>query len=87
MAKARPPALIRKKDGAFTYTTTDLATIKYRVEHFQADAMLYVVDFRQGLHFKNLFDAGRRWGYANGGNDAHFLRLGAGQGWQADQDA
>ena len=57
-----PPALIRKTDGAFTYTTTDLATIKYRVEHFHADAMLYVVDFRQGLHFKNVFDAARRWG-------------------------
>jgi arginyl-tRNA synthetase len=58
-----PPALIRKRDGAFTYTTSDLATIQYRMEHFKADAMLYVVDFRQGLHFKNLFAAAKRWGY------------------------
>jgi len=58
-----PPALIRKKDGAFTYTTSDLATIRYRVETWHPDAMLYVVDFRQGLHFKNLFEAARRWGY------------------------
>jgi arginyl-tRNA synthetase len=58
-----PPALIRKKDGAFTYTTSDLATIRYRVESWNPDAMLYVVDFRQALHFKNLFDAARRWGY------------------------
>jgi arginyl-tRNA synthetase len=58
-----PPALIRKKDGAFTYTTSDLATIRYRVETWRPDAMLYVVDFRQALHFKNLFEAARRWGY------------------------
>lgn len=58
-----PPALIRKKDGAFTYTTSDLATIRYRMEQWQPDAILYVVDFRQALHFKNLFDAARRWGY------------------------
>jgi arginyl-tRNA synthetase len=58
-----PPALVRKRDGAFTYTTSDLATIRYRVDHFQPQAMLYVVDFRQGLHFKNLFETARRWGY------------------------
>ncbi|MGE3808000.1 MAG: arginine--tRNA ligase [Gemmataceae bacterium] len=58
-----PPALIRKRDGAFTYTTTDLATIRHRVIDWQADAVLYVVDFRQALHFKNLFDAARRWGF------------------------
>ncbi len=61
--KDKPPALIRKKDGAFTYTTTDLATIRYRLEQFQPDAILYVVDARQALHFLNLFDAARRWGY------------------------
>jgi arginyl-tRNA synthetase len=61
--KDDPPAVIRKKDGAFTYTTTDLATLRHRVEKWKADAILYVVDFRQALHFKNLFDAARRWGY------------------------
>lgn len=58
-----PPALIRKKDGAFTYTTSDLATIKYRVKEWNPHAMLYVVDARQALHFKNLFAAARRSGY------------------------
>ena len=58
-----PPALVRKKDGAFTYTTTDLATIQYRAETWKPDAILYVVDSRQALHFKNLFEAARRWGY------------------------
>jgi arginyl-tRNA synthetase len=58
-----PPAIIRKKDGAFTYTTSDLATIKYRMEHFHPDAILYVVGAPQGLHFKALFANARRWGY------------------------
>jgi arginyl-tRNA synthetase len=58
-----PPALIRKKDGAFTYTTTDLATIRYRMETWKPDAILYVVGSPQALHFKNLFQAARRWGY------------------------
>jgi arginyl-tRNA synthetase len=58
-----PPALIRKKDGAFTYTTTDLATIRYRMETWKPDAILYVVGSPQALHFKNLFEAARRWGY------------------------
>jgi arginyl-tRNA synthetase len=63
LGENEPPALIRKKDGAFTYTTSDLATIRYRVDTWKPDAMLYVVDFRQALHFKNLFAAARRWGY------------------------
>jgi len=58
-------ALIRKRDGAFTYTTSDLATIQYRLEHFKPGAMLYVVDFRQSQHFSNLFEAAQRWGVTN----------------------
>jgi arginyl-tRNA synthetase len=57
------PALVRKRDGAFTYTTTDLATIRYRVETWKPDVVLYVVDFRQKLHFKNVFIAAQRWGF------------------------
>jgi arginyl-tRNA synthetase len=58
-------ALVRKRDGAFTYTTTDLATVKYRAETFKPDAVLYVVDFRQGQHFANLFAVAKRWGYTS----------------------
>jgi arginyl-tRNA synthetase len=61
--EGEPPALVRKRDGAFTYTTTDLATIRYRMEHWQPDVVLYVVDARQALHFRNLFAIARRWGY------------------------
>jgi len=57
------PMIIRKQDGAFLYGTTDLATIQYRRETWQPDAILYVVDHRQGLHFEQLFAAARLWGY------------------------
>jgi arginyl-tRNA synthetase len=49
------PMIIRKKDGAFLYATTDLATVRYRMEHFSPDAILYVVDHRQSEHFEKLF--------------------------------
>ncbi len=61
--EGQPPALVRKRDGAFTYTTSDLATIRYRIQEWQAQAILYVVDSRQALHFQNLFQAARRWGF------------------------
>jgi len=57
------PLIIRKQDGAFLYGTTDLATIQYRVETWSPDAMLYVVDHRQSLHFDQFFAAARLWGY------------------------
>ena len=57
------PMLIRKQDGAFLYATTDLATIRYRMEHWHPDAILYVVDHRQGLHFQQLFAVARLLGY------------------------
>jgi arginyl-tRNA synthetase len=57
------PFIVRKRDGAFTYATTDLATIRYRVETWQSEQVLYVVDHRQGDHFKQLFEVARKWGY------------------------
>jgi len=59
------PMIIRKKDGAFLYPTTDLATIKHRVDEWHADRMLYVVDHRQYDHFEKLFAASKLWGYTN----------------------
>jgi arginyl-tRNA synthetase len=57
-----PPFLIRKADGAFLYATTDLATIKWRMEHWKPDRILYVVDSRQGPHFEQLFATAKLWG-------------------------
>ena len=59
------PMIVRKQDGAFLYATTDLATIRYRLETWSSDAILYVVDHRQGMHFKHLFAAARMLGYDN----------------------
>lgn len=59
----QPPSLVRKGDGAYTYTTTDLATIRHRVDVFHADVVLYVVDFRQSLHFQQLYRIAKLWGY------------------------
>jgi arginyl-tRNA synthetase len=55
------PALIRKSDGGFNYTTTDLATIAYRLQTWKPDEILYVVDDRQAGHFRSLFHVFNRW--------------------------
>jgi arginyl-tRNA synthetase len=55
------PALIRKSDGGFNYTTTDLATLAYRLETWQPDEIIYVTDGRQQLHFQQVFAAFRKW--------------------------
>ena len=55
LRKQKTPFIVRKKDGAFLYSTTDIATVQHREEHFHADRALYVVDNRQGLHFQQLF--------------------------------
>jgi len=57
------PFIVRKKDGAFLYATTDLATIQYRMKEWQPDAILYVVDHRQSLHFEQLFATAKQWGF------------------------
>lgn len=59
-----PPMLLIKSDGAALYSTTDLATIKQRVEEYNPDLILYVVDQRQHLHFEQVFRAARKVGYA-----------------------
>jgi arginyl-tRNA synthetase len=55
------PALIRKSDGGFNYTTTDLATLAYRLETWKPDEIIYVTDGRQQLHFQQLFAAFTKW--------------------------
>jgi arginyl-tRNA synthetase len=59
------PALVQKSDGAFNYTTTDLATLQFRMEGGcgmgAPDEIIYVTDGRQQLHFQQLFAAFRRW--------------------------
>lgn len=58
------PCLVRKSDGGFLYATTDMAAIRRRVQKLGADLVVYCVDARQSLHFKQVFGAATRAGYA-----------------------
>jgi arginyl-tRNA synthetase len=57
------PLIVQKSDGGFGYAATDLAAIRYRVTTLHAENILYVVDARQALHFRMVFEAARRAGY------------------------
>jgi len=59
------PMIVQKKDGAFLYSTTDLATIQYRLSQWNPDTILYVVDHRQSLHFNQFFTVAKLWGYGD----------------------
>ena len=58
------PLMVRKSDGGFNYTTSDLATIIDRVERLKADRISYVVGLAQKQHFQMLFAAARKVGWA-----------------------
>ncbi len=60
------PFIIRKKDGASNYSSTDLATVLYHTEHTKADEIIYVTDGRQQDHFKYLFATVDKWFDAKG---------------------
>jgi arginyl-tRNA synthetase len=53
------PLIVRKSDGGYLYATTDLVALKHRTQNLAADRVLYFVDARQSLHFKQIFAAGR----------------------------
>lgn len=53
--KELPPLLFKKSNGAYLYTSTDVATIYERVTKYNPDHILYVVDNRQDLHFEQVF--------------------------------
>jgi len=55
------PALVQKADGAANYTTTDLATLDYRLKQWSPTDVVYVTDGRQQHHFRQLFSIFRRW--------------------------
>lgn len=55
------PALVQKGDGAFNYTTTDLATLEYRLKTWAPDEILVLTDGRQQLHFRQVIAIFRRW--------------------------
>jgi len=57
-----PPAIVQKKDGSFLYTTSDLATMKFRRDELNVDEAVYLTDDRQQNHFKQVFEIGELLG-------------------------
>ncbi|MEU2390639.1 arginine--tRNA ligase [Streptomyces sp. NPDC007369] len=70
------PLIVQKSDGGFGYAATDLSAIRDRVGNLKADTLVYVVDARQSLHFKMVFETARRAGWLNGGTKAVQLAFG-----------
>lgn len=62
--KPKPPVILVKSDGGYTYHTTDLATIKMRVEQLKAQEIVYFTDSRQALHFEQVFEGTEKLGIA-----------------------
>jgi arginyl-tRNA synthetase len=57
------PLILRKSDGGYTYDTTDMAALSYRLRELQVDRALYVVGTPQRLHFEMIFAAGALAGW------------------------
>lgn len=74
--KEIPPCIVLKSDGSSLYATTDLATIVERVKLFQPDAITYVVDKRQDLHFEQVFRTARKAQLCKDEVDLTFLGFG-----------
>ncbi|MFL5993364.1 MAG: arginine--tRNA ligase [Streptomyces sp.] len=70
------PLIVQKADGGFGYAASDLTAIRNRVVDLQATTLLYVVDVRQSLHFKMVFEAARRAGWLTDGVTAHNMGYG-----------
>jgi arginyl-tRNA synthetase len=62
LKRQKEPLIVQKRDGAFLYSTTDLATLRYRAEQ-RFDRAIYVVDMRQSLHFKQVFAVAKLLGW------------------------
>ncbi|MFB7588518.1 arginine--tRNA ligase [Streptomyces sp. NPDC056169] len=70
------PLIVQKSDGGFGYAATDLSAIRDRVTNLKATSLVYVVDARQSLHFKMVFETARRAGWLNDGVKAVQLAFG-----------
>lgn len=76
MGEDQVPAMVRKGDGATLYLTRDIATIKYRVDTWHPEAIFYVVDHAQSLHFRQNFVVAEALGYKE---DTHLEHIAFGR--------
>ena len=58
-------AIVRKSDGGYNYTTSDLACVGNRVTEYAPERIIYVTDDRQQLHFKQFFSIAKKMGYTD----------------------
>ena len=58
-------AIVRKSDGGYNYTTSDLACVQSRVAEYNPERIIYVTDARQQLHFRQWFSIAAKMGYAD----------------------
>ena len=58
----KAPLIVQKSDGGYLYSTTDLAAIRYRTDKLEANRILYFVDSRQSLHFRQVFSVAQSAG-------------------------
>ncbi|MCX4882711.1 MULTISPECIES: arginine--tRNA ligase [unclassified Streptomyces] len=70
------PLIVQKADGGFGYAASDLTAIRNRVFDLHASTLLYVVDVRQSLHFRMVFETARRAGWLRDGVTAHNMGYG-----------
>ncbi|MFI6518517.1 arginine--tRNA ligase [Spirillospora sp. NPDC050679] len=70
------PVIVRKSDGGYNYSTTDLATIRYRSDTEHADRVIYVVGAPQSLHFQMAFAVARMAGWVNDGMRLEHAEIG-----------
>ncbi len=56
-------AIVRKSDGGYNYTTSDLACVELRVKEYDPERIIYVTDARQQLHFRQWFNIAGKMGY------------------------
>ncbi len=70
------PVIVQKSDGAFLYATTDLAALRYRSGELKANRVLYFVDNRQSLHFKQVFTLARLAGFVKPDEELSYMPFG-----------
>jgi arginyl-tRNA synthetase len=74
------PVIIRKSDGGYNYSTTDLATVRYRVDKLNVDRAIYVVGSDQALHFQMIFSVAKLAGWLPEDNAFQHAQIGMVQG-------
>lgn len=58
-----PPAMVMKSNGTTTYFTRDMATVKYRIETWNPDLIIYEIGADQDLHCRQIFETAKMLGW------------------------